>query len=256
MKLVDSHCHLDDARFNEDRELVIQRAFDAGIETLLTVGTSTGPEDIDVAIRLAESHDGILAATGVHPHDAQKADAGTWQRMREMVSHPKLVAFGEIGLDYFYDYSPREVQQTVFRTQLELARELGKPVIIHTRDAWDDTFRILREVPGIPGIVHCFSGGVKEAERLLAMGFYLGIGGVVTFPRSVELQEAVRKMPLDRVLLETDAPYLAPVPHRGKRNEPLFMIEAARKVAELKMTPLEEVAAVTTRNFAYLCLQP
>jgi len=253
--LVDSHCHLDDARFDEDRELVIKRAAEAGIETLLAVGTGTGPEDIDVAIRLAESHAGILATIGVHPHDARKADAATWQRMRELAAHPKVVAIGEIGLDYFYDNSPRDVQQTAFRAQLELAREVGKPVVIHTRDAWDDTFRILRDVMGSAGIIHCFSGGPEEAERLMEMGFYLGIGGVVTFPRSVELQEAVRRMPLDRLLLETDAPYLAPVPHRGRRNEPLFMIETARKVAELKETPLDEIAVVTTGNFTRLCLQ-
>jgi TatD DNase family protein len=253
--LVDSHCHLDDARFDEDRELVIKRAAEAGIETLLAVGTGTGPEDIDVAIRLAESHAGILATIGVHPHDARKADAATWRRMRELAVHPKVVAIGEIGLDYFYDNSPRDVQQTAFRAQLELAREVGKPVVVHTRDAWDDTFRILRDVTGNAGIIHCFSGGPEEAERLMEMGFYLGIGGVVTFPRSTELQEAVRRMPLDRLLLETDAPCLAPVPHRGQRNEPLFMIETARKVAELKETPLDEIAAVTTGNFTRLCLQ-
>lgn len=255
MTLVDSHCHLDDARFDEDRELVIKRAAEAGIETLLAVGTGAGPEDIDVAIHLAESHAGILATIGVHPHDARKADAATWQRMRELAAHPKVVAVGEIGLDYFYDNSPRDVQQTAFRAQLELAREVGKPVVIHTRDAWDDTFRILRDVTGSAGIIHCFSGGPEEAERLVEMGFYLGIGGVVTFSRSVELQEAVRRIPLDRLLLETDAPYLAPVPHRGQRNEPLFMIETARKVAELKETPLDEIAAVTTGNFMRLCLQ-
>jgi TatD DNase family protein len=166
--------------------------------------------------------------------------------MQELLAHPKVVAIGEIGLDYHYDFSPREVQREVFSRQLAMAR---KPVIIHTREAWDDTLRLLREHPGVTGVFHCFSGGPEEAEQVLEMGFYLSFAGVVTFPKALRIQEAARMAPSDRLLVETDAPYLAPVPRRGKRNEPAFVLETARRVAELRGESLDQLAAATTENF-------
>lgn len=254
MSLIDSHCHLDDKQFDADREDVIERAFAAGLECLLAVGTGNGPPDLEAGIRLAQTHERIYATVGVHPHDASKATDESLRRLEELLRHPKVVALGEIGLDYHYDFSPREMQQPVFIRQLELARAAGKPVVIHTREAWDDTFRILEKHWAGPCIMHCFSGGPDEAKRCLAMGFYLSFAGVVTFPRALAVQEAARVTPLDRLLVETDAPYLAPTPKRGKRNEPALVIETARRLAELRGEPLEEIAAATTANFKRLCL--
>jgi len=165
-----------------------------------------------------------------------------------LLSHPKVLAVGEIGLDYHYDFSPRETQCEVFRKQLALAREAGKPVVIHTREAWEDTLRLLQETEG-GGIMHCFSGGPAEAEQALRLGFFISFAGVVTFPKALRIQEAARMVPRDRLLIETDAPYLAPVPHRGQRNEPAFVIETARTLAGLRGETLEGIAAVTTANF-------
>ncbi len=169
------------------------------------------------------------------------------------------MALGEIGLDYHYDYSPREVQRDVFVEQMRLARDAGKPIVIHTREAWEDTFALLEQhwaPSGLPGIMHCFSGSQVEAERCLALGFYLSFGGIVTFPKALELQEAARRAPSDRILVETDAPYLAPVPKRGKRNEPAFMVETARKLAELRGETLETIAAATSENFRRIIQTP
>jgi TatD DNase family protein len=248
MTLVDSHCHLDDAQFDPDREEVIARARAAGVETLVAVGTGGGPPDLEAGIRLADTHPSVYATVGVHPHDAAKAAADTFDRLRDLLSHPKVLAVGEIGLDYHYDFSPRETQCEVFRKQLALAREAGKPVVIHTREAWEDTLRLLQETEG-GGIMHCFSGGPAEAEQALRLGFFISFAGVVTFPKALRIQEAARMVPRDRLLIETDAPYLAPVPHRGQRNEPAFVIETARTLAGLRGETLEGIAAVTTANF-------
>jgi TatD DNase family protein len=250
--LVDSHCHLDDARFDPDREAVIERARAAGVETMLAVGTGSGPPDLEAGIRLADAHPGMHASVGVHPHDAAKAAPETFDRLRELLAHAKVVAIGEIGLDYHYNFSPPEVQREVFARQLEIARAAGVPVIIHTREAWPDTLRLLEEAGAGSGIMHCFSGGPQEAEQVLALGFYVSFAGVVTFPKALRVQAAARMVPLDRLLIETDAPYLAPVPHRGKRNEPAFVVETARKVAELRAAAVEEIAAATTGNFRRL----
>ncbi len=249
--LVDSHCHLDDSRFDADRGVVIERARAAGVERLLAVGTGSGPPDLDAGIRLAEAWPGILATVGVHPHDASKAGPETFERLRSLLAHPKVVGMGEIGLDYHYDFSPREVQREVFARQLEMARAAGKPVIIHTREAWEDTLRVLGSGPH-RGIFHCFSGGPGEAAQALELGFHISFAGVVTFPKAVRIQEAARTVPSDRLLVETDAPYLAPVPMRGRRNEPAFVVETARRLAELRGEPFEHLAAVTTENFARL----
>ncbi len=252
--LVDSHCHLDDPQFDSDRDAVIERARAAGVERILAVGTGKGPPDLDAGIRLAERHDFIHATVGVHPHDASKATAGTFENLWRLLAHPKVVGVGEIGLDYHYDFSPRETQRDVFTAQLKMACGAGKPVIIHTREAWDDTITLLMDhwKPELHGIMHCFSGGPEEAETVLSMGFHVSFAGVVTFPKAHRVQAAARVVPRELMLVETDAPYLAPVPHRGRRNEPAFVAATARKLAELRAETFEEIAAATTANFLRL----
>jgi TatD DNase family protein len=252
--LVDTHCHLDDSKFDEDREQAIERALAAGVGRMMAIGTGNGPPDLEVAVRLAERYDFIYATVGVHPHDASKATEETFARLRELAAHPKVLAIGEIGLDYHYDFSPRDVQRDVFDRQLAIAADAGKPIVIHTREAWDDT---LARVPTLPhgGIMHCFTGDAQQARQALDRGFHLGFGGVLTFPKAEALREAARIAPDDRVLLETDCPYLAPVPHRGKRNEPAFVVETARRLAEVRGTTPEILGELTTRNFESLCLR-
>ncbi len=241
MTLVDSHCHVNDPKFDEDREAVLERALAAGVETMVVIDA---PE-------FAESRPFLYATIGVHPHEASSATEETFARMRDLAQHPKVLAIGEIGLDYHYDFSPRDVQRRVFERQLEIAAEFGKPVVIHTREAWEDT---MAQMPTLPhgGIMHCFTGTVEQASEALERGFHLGFGGVLTFPKAEELRAAARATPEDRLLVETDCPYLAPVPHRGKRNEPAFVVETARRLAEVRGTTLEAIAAVTTSNFQKL----
>ncbi|MGB9454796.1 MAG: TatD family hydrolase [Bryobacteraceae bacterium] len=255
MRLIDSHTHLDDAQYNEDRAAVIERARAAGVERMLAIGTGSGPPDLEAAVRLAGEYPFILATIGVHPHDAAKATEATFERLRALAPHPKVVALGEIGLDYHYDFSPRDVQRAVFSRQLAIAAEAALPVIIHTREAWEDTFDILRREWRGPGIVHCFTGDATEARQALDAGFHLAFGGVLTFPKAEPVREAARLTPADRLLIETDCPYLAPVPHRGKRNEPAFVAETARRLAEVRGQAVEEIAALTARNFERLCLR-
>ena len=181
-----------------------------------------------------------------------KPRAETWTRLRELAAHPKVLAIGEIGLEYHYDFSPRDVQRAVFEQQLAIAAETGKPIVVHTREAWDDTLAMLRAYGQGAGIVHCFTGGETEARRVLDLGFHLGFGGVLTFPKADALRQAARMTPDDRLLVETDCPYLAPVPHRGKRNEPAFMVETVRRLAEVRGCAPEEIAELTTRNFERL----
>lgn len=253
--LIDSHCHLDHEQFNPDRDAVIERALEAGVERMLAIGTGDGPPDLEAGIRIADRHPAIYATVGVHPHEASKATSETYRQLADLLKHPKVLALGEIGLDYHYDFSPREVQRDVFVQQMRIAADARKPIVIHTREAWADTLALIERhwtPTGLPGIMHCFSGGPAEAERCLALGFYLSFGGIVTFPKSRELQEAAKVVPSDRILVETDAPYLAPVPKRGKRNEPAFVIETARKVAALRGETLESLAAATSANFLSL----
>jgi TatD DNase family protein len=257
MSLIDSHCHLDDSQFETDRTAVIERAARAGVTCLVAVGTGGGPPDLEAGIRLADAHECVVATVGVHPHDASKTGVETWRKMELLLAHPKVIAVGEIGLDYHYDYSPRDRQRAAFVEQMRLAREARKPIVVHTREAWDDTWRLLEEhwVPaGLGGIMHCFSGGPEEARRALDIGFHLAFGGVITFPKAASVREAAVSTPLDRLLVETDAPYLAPVPMRGKRNEPAFVVETARNLAALRGDTFEALAAATTRNFRKLCL--
>ncbi len=257
MTLVDSHCHLDDRRFRSDLDAVLARARAAGVSLMVAVGTGDGPPDLEAGIRIADKHPDVLATVGVHPHDARKADAATWRRMETLLENPKVFAVGEIGLDYFYDNSPRQAQRDAFVEQMRLARQARKPVVIHTRDAWPDTWELLEAhwaPAGLGGILHCFSGGPEEARRAIEMGLHLAFGGVVTFPGADKVREAARATPLDRLLLETDAPYLAPAPRRGQRNEPAFVAETARFLARLRGETPEKLAEAATRNFHRLCL--
>lgn len=250
MKLVDSHCHLDDEKFDADREATIARAREAGVERMLAIATGDGPPDLEVALRLARQHEFIYATIGVHPHDAAKATPETFDRLGELAREPKVLAIGEIGLDYHYDFSPRDVQRRVFTQQLELAARAQRPIVIHTREAWEETLALVRD-HGLPfgGIMHCFTGGPKEAEQALEFGFHLSFGGILTFPKADAVRQAAALTPEDRLLVETDSPYLAPVPHRGKRNEPSFVVETARRLAELRDVTSEEIGQITTRNF-------
>ena len=252
--MIDSHCHLDSKQFEEDREEVIERALAAGVDTMVAIGTGDGPPDLEAGIRLAEKHAAFYATVGVHPHDASKATDETFLRLAERLKHPKVVAMGEIGLDYHYDFSPRETQKAVFIEQMRIAADAGKPIVIHTREAWTDTIALISQHWKGGGIMHCFSGGPDEARQALELGFHLSFGGIVTFPKALAIQEAAKITPSGRLLIETDAPYLAPVPKRGKRNEPAFMVETARKLASLRGETEESIARTTASNFRRLCL--
>jgi TatD DNase family protein len=253
--MIDSHCHLDSAEFDADRDAVIERALAAGVEHMMAIGTGNGPPDLEAGIRLAEKHPAFFATAGIHPHDAAKASPDDFKRLSALLAHPKVLAAGEIGLDYHYDFSPRDVQKSAFIQQMECAARASKPIVIHTREAWEDTLALIEQhwTPhGIGGIMHCFSGSPEEARRALDLGFYLSFGGIVTFPKAVAVQASARFAPADRILLETDAPYLAPVPKRGKRNEPALMVHTARKLAELRGESYEDVCTTTAENFRRL----
>ncbi|HEX4133213.1 MAG TPA: TatD family hydrolase [Bryobacteraceae bacterium] len=252
---IDSHCHLDDKRFADDLDAVLDRAAAAGVTRILTIGTGDGPPEVDRAVRIADRYSQVYASIGVHPHDASKVTPQTYADLRALASHSKVVAFGEIGLDYHYDFSPREIQREVFTEQLKLAREVNLPITIHTREAWQDTMSILREHWSGEGVMHCFTGDPAQAQEALDLGLHLAYGGVLTFKTAEAVRESARITPPDRLLLETDAPYLAPVPHRGKRNEPAMMIETARKLAEVRGITPEAIAALTSTNFERLCLR-
>jgi TatD DNase family protein len=250
--LVDSHVHLDHEQFRTDLDALLGRAHEQGIARMLTIGTGDGPPKLDCAIELAAKHEGVYATVGVHPHEASKANSATFDDLRALLGEPSVLALGEIGLDYHYDFSPREVQREVFVEQLRLARDAGKPVIIHTREAWADTVEVLRREWSGPGIMHCFTGDEPQAREALELGFHLSFGGVVTFNKAENVRQAAASVPDDRLLVETDAPYLAPIPHRGKRNEPAFMVETVRRLAAVRGVQPEHIAAITTANFERL----
>lgn len=221
---------------------------------MLAIGTGSGPPDLKAAVRVAELHPSIFATAGVHPNDAPKAAPETFKDLENILRHPKVKALGEIGLDYHWGV-PKEIQHPIFIRQLELAASFRLPVVIHTRDAWTDTIDTLRThwaPTGLPCIMHCFTGSAEQARECLDLGFHLAFGGVTTFPKAAEIREAARIVPLDRLLLETDSPYLAPVPHRGKRNEPAFVAHVARTIAEVRGMAADELADATTRNFEVL----
>jgi TatD DNase family protein len=257
VSLVDSHCHLDHRQFASEIDEILERAAKAGVDRMLTIGTGEGPEDLDCALKIALRYPHVSATAGVHPHDAAKADESSWAWLRELACEEKVLAIGEIGLDYHYEFAPRETQAHAFRQQLKIARQAGKPIVIHTREAWDDTMRILREdwLPGT-GILHCFTGTAEQALEAVELGFYLGLGGVLTFPKSESVRQAAKAVPVDKLLLETDAPYLAPIPHRGKRNEPAYAALTAAKLAEVRGCSIEEIARQTTSNFETLFRLP
>jgi TatD DNase family protein len=255
VKLVDSHCHLDDEQFAADRDAAIERARAAGVERMMVIGTGNGPPDLEAGLRLARQYSFIYATVGVHPHDAAKATPETFDRLSELARDAAVLAVGEIGLDYHYDFSPRDAQRSVFVRQLELAAAARKPIVIHTREAWDDTLALVRE-HGLPfgGIMHCFTGGPKEAEQALELGFHLAFGGILTFPKADSVRAAAALTPENRLLIETDSPYLAPIPYRGKRNEPAFVVETARRLAEVRGSTAEDIATITTTNFDRLLI--
>lgn len=248
--LIDAHCHLEVRTLGADVPVVLERARLAGVAQLVAVGSSGVAAGAAEAIALAEAHDFVFATAGIHPHEAGAARPEDLHAIERALGHPRVVACGEIGLDYHYDFSARPAQHEVFMQQLAIAKRLVKPIMLHVREAHADTLRCLDEagISAASGVVHCFTSGPAEAEAFLARGLYLSIPGVVTFKNAAALQEAVRQAPLDRLLVETDSPYLAPVPHRGKRNEPAWVVHTAQKVAELRGVTFEEVAAATTAN--------
>ncbi len=261
---IDSHAHLEGKRYDLDRDEVLARATQNGVDAYLAIGNGDGPDTADCGIKLAEQYDGrpefpqIWASVGIHPHEASLANEAADAQMLEWARHPKVIAWGEIGLDYFYDHSPREVQKAIFRRQMELAKIVRLPIIIHCRpsdnseNAWDDCLSMIAEhwrPSGLGGILHCFTGSVENARRALDMDFMIAFAGNITFPKAQSIRNAAQMVPLDRVLIETDSPYLAPIPHRGKRNEPAFVKEVARQIGELRGLPAEEIGSRTTKNF-------
>ncbi len=254
---VDSHAHLDGEKFASDQGQVIERAREAGVEAIVAIGNGDGPDQIDCAIRLAEKYDFIYATLGIHPHEARLANETAYQNMERLARHPKVIAWGEIGLDYFYDHSVRDVQRHVFSRQMELAAAAELPIVIHCRpsegsdNAWEDCFSLLKDhwSAGLGGILHCFTGTWTQAKTALDLGFMISFAGNLTFPKAQPIRDAAMEVPLERILIETDSPFLAPVPHRGKRNEPAFVKETAQKLAELRGLTTLEIGELTTRNF-------
>jgi TatD DNase family protein len=260
---IDSHCHLDGPRFAEDRDEVLRHAAEAGIDTILLIGSGTGPGSLNCAIEIAEARTpenppALYATVGVHPHEAALVSETDYDELNRLAPNPRVLAWGEIGLDYFYDHSPRKAQRSVFQRQMELAAAARLPIIIHCRpsenseNAWDECLALIREhwAPrGLGGVLHCFTGALAHAHAALEMGFMISFAGNITFPKAQNIRDVAKEIPLDRMFIETDAPFLAPVPHRGKRNEPAFVKETARQIGELRGLSAEEVGSLTAENF-------
>ncbi len=253
MIFVDSHCHIDGEQFDEDRDAVVERAREAGVSAMLNIGTGDPhSDDFRRAVAVAEKYYNVYASVGVHPHDAKLYDDKAEQHLIDLTKSEKVIAWGEIGLDYYYDHSPQDVQRDVFVRQIRKAKELDLPIIIHSRNADDETVEILTEecsYEGFRGIMHCFGGTAAMAESLIQIGFMISFAGNVTFKKAENLRDAVSGVPLDRLLIETDCPFLTPVPFRGKRNEPSFVVHTAQFLADFYDVSLETVAEQTTRNF-------
>jgi TatD DNase family protein len=252
IELIDSHAHIDFPQFDADRDAMLARAQDAGVSTLLAIGVGPGPEKLDAALPYADAHDWIYTTVGIHPHEAKQVTSAHLAKLENLARHPKVIAFGEIGLDYFYDHSPRDVQDRVFRQQMELAGAAKLPVVIHCRDAWDDCLRVLEEVwkpTGLGGILHCFTGSLEYAQRGLELGFLISFTGNITYPKAQGIREVAKVLPLANILIETDSPYLAPQALRGKRNEPAYVLEVAKALATVRNLELQETAVATTANF-------
>ncbi|MBI4479586.1 MAG: TatD family hydrolase [Acidobacteria bacterium] len=251
----DSHAHVDFPDFDHDREQVFARAREAGVEYIIAMGGASGPTHLRSGLAIAEGRENVWATSGIHPHEAQHATEKHFAALANVAQHPRIVAVGEIGLDYHYDHSPRDIQQRVFIRQLEIAAAARLPVVVHCREAWDDCLRILEEQwkrTALGGILHCFSGTVGDARRGMELGFYVSFAGNITFPKAGNLREVAAQIPRDRLLIETDCPFLAPVPKRGKRNEPAFVLHTAAQIAALHHCSPEEAGAFTTRNFLEL----
>jgi TatD DNase family protein len=256
---VDSHAHLEGHKYDSDRAEVFARAAQAGVNTVLCIGNSDTPDGFDCALKLAEQFPNVYASVGIHPHEATLGNEELYAHLAELAKHPKIIGWGEIGLDYHYDHSPRDVQRSVFIRQMELARAADLPIIIHCRpsdnsdNAWQEVFALVREhwagKTDRAGIIHCFTGEPRHMQEAVDLGFVVSFSGAVTFPKAENIRAAARECPLDRILIETDSPYLAPIPYRGKRNEPAYVIETAKKIAEVRGAPLDEIAEATTSNF-------
>lgn len=253
--LVDTHAHLEDARFDPDREAVLERAALAGVRTVLTCGSdlASSRQAVELARQFGPAAAGrarVVAAVGIHPHEAAQVEdvPQALAALREMARQPGVVAIGEIGLDYHYDFAPRPRQRELFLRQLELAGQLGLPVVVHTREAVDDVLELMQAAGICRGVLHAFAGTPQQARWAIELGLYLGAGGMLTFRNAQSLRSTLQQVPLERLLLETDAPYLAPVPYRGRRNEPAYVAEVARQLAELLGLPVEELARLTTAN--------
>ena len=255
MPYTDSHAHLDDERFKDDVAEVIARAHSAGVARILTIGLGATAKVFERTLALAAEHSGVWAALGVHPHDAKDSTTELLSKLETLIQQPKVLAWGEIGLDYHYDNSPREKQQQVFREQLRLARRARLPVIIHCREAWEDCLRILDEewaASGLGGVFHCFGGTIEDARRGLDWGFLISFAGIVTFPKSGDLRDVAAEIQAESLLIETDCPYLAPQGYRGKRNEPAYVVEVGRELAKVHGLEAAEMGRVTTENFLRL----
>ena len=261
---IDSHAHLEGKRYDADRDQVLARAKQNGIVAYLAIGNGDGPDTADCGIQLAEKYNGkpecpeIWTSVGIHPHEASLANDKAYARLVDWARHPRVVAWGEIGLDYFYDHSPRDVQKAVLRQQMELAKAAKLPIIIHCRpsdnseNAWNDCLSFISEhwAPGgLGGVLHCFTGTVEHARRGLDLGFMISFAGNITFPKAQNIRDAAQMVPLDRMLIETDSPYLAPIPHRGQRNEPAFVKEVAAQIGTLRGQTVEEIGRQTAANF-------
>ena len=255
---VDSHAHLEMEQFNTDREQMLARARDTGVETIVAIGSGTGPGSLDCGIALAEEYEFIYATIGIHPHEAKLATDADFIELEQLAKRSKVIAWGEIGLDYFYDHSPRDIQKQVFLRQLEMAQAAKLPIVIHCRpsagseNAWQDCLELIREnwaKTGLGGILHCFTGTWEYAKSALDLGFMISFAGNITFPKAQQIRDVAKDVPLDRLLIETDSPFLAPIPNRGKRNEPAFVKEVARQVGELRGLSFEEVGFQTAENF-------
>ena len=264
--LVDSHCHLDGPRFANDRAEALARAKEAGVVAMLSIGNGDGPGTADGGIKLAEVQargefpnvPRIYASVGIHPHEANQSNPEALSKLEAWARNEHVIGWGEIGLDYYYDHSPRDVQQRVFIEQMELAKAAKLPIIIHNRpsdnseNAWDDLFRLLREhwaSAGIGGVLHCFTGEEHHAKAALDLGFVISFAGNVTYPKALNIQQAAKTVPLDRIFVETDAPYLSPIPMRGKRNEPAYVANTAKFIGELRGISPEEIGQRTAENF-------
>jgi TatD DNase family protein len=252
MDLIDSHAHVDVSDFDADREAMLDRARAAGVGTLLAIGNGPEVEKLGAAVPYAEMHDWIYAAAGIHPHEARHASDAHYAELERLARNPRVIAWGEIGLDFHYDHSPRDLQESVFRHQLGQARAAKKPIIIHCREAWTDCLNLLEtdwRSSGLGGIFHCFTGTLEEARLGVEMGFLISFAGNVTYPKAQNLRDVAREIALDRLLVETDSPFLAPQPYRGRRNEPAHVAEVARTIGNVRDLPANQVAEMTSANF-------